>query len=229
MSNKLNIEIIIPENLNDITLGDYQEYITLEEPTEQDIFRIFYNLTPSDMYKIKSSDASYMVNQVVSILQHKPMHLNRFILGGVEFGMIPDLEEISYGENKDIVAYISEPRNWHRMMAVLYRPITKKTGDKYKIEEYDGSNKYSNVMKEAPLGVALGVMVFFWNLINALLSVTPNYIKKQTEKAMKMIDSSQIPESYLEENGEAIKSSLNYLKGTLEGLMRYQDYHSNNA
>jgi hypothetical protein len=49
----------------------------------------------------------------------------------------------------------------HKAMAVLFRPIKKKQGTKYLIEDYEGSHKYSELMKEIPLDVVMGAMVFF--------------------------------------------------------------------
>ena len=37
----MKIEVNIPENLNDITLGQYQEFLKIEEPTEEDILKVF--------------------------------------------------------------------------------------------------------------------------------------------------------------------------------------------
>jgi hypothetical protein len=67
----------------------------------------------------------------------------------------------------------------HKAMAVLFRPIKQKQGSKYLIEEYEGSHKYSERMKNMPLDVVLGAMVFFWNLTSALLNCIPNYLDKE--------------------------------------------------
>jgi len=40
----MKFEINIPENLNEITLGQYQELLRLEEPTDGDIVRILLTL-----------------------------------------------------------------------------------------------------------------------------------------------------------------------------------------
>ena len=35
----MKIEVNIPEDLNDITLGQYQEFIKIEDPSEEDILK----------------------------------------------------------------------------------------------------------------------------------------------------------------------------------------------
>ena len=53
-------------------------------------------------------------------------------------------------------------------MAILFRPITKRIGDKYLIEDYEGSDKYSELMQFAPLGAVMGAVVFFYHLSKEL-------------------------------------------------------------
>ena len=73
-------------------------------------------------------------------------------------------------------------------------------------------------MKEMPLGIVMGAMVFFYNLTNALLKAIPSYLEKQTEKE-------QTTGQISAENGEAIKKYIHLLKETSEDLMRLQTYH----
>ena len=131
---------------------------------------------------------------------------------------MPNLDDITYGENKDVTAYLNDWQTMHKAMAVLYRPIKQKLGARYLIEDYEGSHKYSEAMKEMPLGIVMGAMVFFYNLTNALLKAIPSYLEKQTEKE-------QTTGVISAENGEAIKKYIHLLKETSEDLMRLQTYH----
>jgi len=63
-------------------------------------------------------------------------------------------------------------------MAVMYRPIKKQHKELYSIEKYRGTDKYSEVMRNAPTSAYIGATVFFYNLLNELLSVMPDYINK---------------------------------------------------
>ena len=86
---------------------------------------------------------------------------------------------------------------------------------RYDIEEYKGSAKYSELMKQMPLDVALGAIVFFYNLTNALLKAIPNYLEKEAQKLQ--VNS--------QGNGEDTMRLIHSLKGTLDDLMRLQDFH----
>lgn len=215
----MKLEVNIPENLNDITLGQYQEFLKIEEPTEEDILKVFLNINIQGLVKIKAADVDTYANHITSLFNNEPEFQNRFDLRGQEFGFIPNLDEITYGENKDVTAYINDWQTMHKAMAVLYRPITNKLAKKYLIEEYEGSYKYSEAMKEMPLGVVMGSMVFFYNLTNDLLKAIPSYLEKEAKKG-------QMTGAISEENGEAIKKYIHSLKATSEDLKRLQDYPS---
>ena len=213
----MKIEINIPENLNDITLGQYQDFLKLENPTEEDVLRIFLRLDLKGLGKVKASDIEKYTNHINSLFEQEQKHTLKFNLNGLEFGFMPSLDEITYGENKDVTAYLNDWQTMHKAMSVLYRPIKQKLGSRYLIEDYEGSHKYSELMKLMPLGIVMGTTVFFWNLTNALLKVIPNFLEKQTQKEL-------TKGAISVENGEAIKSYIHSLKETSEDLMRLQTY-----
>jgi hypothetical protein len=142
----------------------------------------------------------------------------RFKMGGVEFGFIPNLEEMTQGEFVDLDTYISDWQEMHKAMAVLFRPITKKVNDKYQIEDYNGSITYSEVMKHAPIDVVLGATVFFYHLGNELMNSTLTYLEEnpQIQSLMSKHNS--------ENGGDGIALSMLSLRETLEDLVKYQNY-----
>lgn len=60
------------------------------------------------------------------------------ILDNVEYGFHPNLEEITLGEYADIETYMKNgiEDNLPKLMSVLYRPITEKSGTNYSIKAY---------------------------------------------------------------------------------------------
>jgi len=213
----MKIEVNIPENLNDITLGQYQEFLKIEEPTEEDILKVFLGLDLKGLGKIKAADVDKYAAHITSLFEQEQEHVLKFDLKGVQFGFMPSLDDITYGENKDVTAYLNDWQTMHKAMAVLYRPIKQKLGARYLIEDYEGSHKYSETMKQMPLGVVMGAMVFFYNLTNALLKAIPSYLAKQAKKE-------QTKGAISEENGEAIKKYIHLLKETSEDLTKLQTY-----
>jgi len=125
----MKFEINIPENLNEITLGQYQELLRLEEPTDGDIVRILLNIDLKGLGTIKDSDVDKYSERLTKLFDNKPSHSLKFNLQGVTFGFLPNIDEITYGENKDVTSYLNDWQTMHKAMSVLYRPITNKIGN----------------------------------------------------------------------------------------------------
>ena len=210
------MEIQVPTDLSEITLGQYQEYIALESPTEVDTISIFMNIDRSAVKTIKATSMDSLVEDINKLFKTEQRFLNRFKISGKEFGFIPKLDDITYGENKDISSYMKWD-TMHKAMAVMYRPITLKQRRKYLIEDYEGSHKYSEIMKSAPMDVVMGAMLFFSDLMNDLLSYIPNFLEQEQSKRL------------LESNGVDIQRFTHLLKVTLQDLRALQNYPYINA
>ena len=88
---------------------------------------------------------------------------------------------MSLGELIDVDSYIYKPKEFHKAMAVLFRPCKKYKNDMYTIEKYKGSDKYSDVMKEIPADVFVNAQVFFWNLGKDLVKNTLSSLDQTPE------------------------------------------------
>ena len=164
----MQIEINVPTSLNEITLEQYQRYLKATEETpdgsllDAKIIEIFCGIPVSESYKLKMSSVQAIVDILVDMLNEKPTHINRFSLDGVQYGFIPDLDEMSLGEYVDLDGNASDWQKMHVAMNVLYRPIKIKKGTKYSIQEYTAEDP--DKMKDMPLGVAIGSLFFFYKL-----------------------------------------------------------------
>ena len=164
----MQIEINVPTSLNEITLQQYQRYLKATEEIpdgsllDAKIIEIFCGIPVSESYKLKMSSVQSIVDILVDMLNEKPTHINKFSLDGVQYGFIPDLDEMSLGEYVDLDGNASDWQKMHIAMNVLYRPIKIKKGTKYSIQEYTAEDP--DKMKDMPLGVAIGSLFFFYNL-----------------------------------------------------------------
>ena len=214
----MQLEVSIPSTLKEVQLKDYQDFLLIENPSNDDLLKCILNINTKELGKIKDKDVDYLINHINKLFEQEHKFIPTFNLNGVAYGFIPNLDEITYGENKDVTSYINEWGNMHKAMAVLFRPLKQKQGHKYLIEEYEGSHKYSEVMKQMPLSVVLGAMVFFYNLTNELLNYIPSYLEKELIKEQTKGQISQ-------ENGEAIQNYIHLLKETLQDLNKLQSFH----
>ena len=123
-----------------------------------------------------------MSEDIAKLFDEKKPLKQTFEMKGVKFGMIPNLEDISFGEYIDLDNYISDWQNMHKAMAVLFRPITEKVKDQYNIEPYESADKYSEILKFMPIEITLGALVFFYDLGNVLVLALTNSLAEEVEK-----------------------------------------------
>jgi hypothetical protein len=194
----MRIEITIPESLDDITLEQYQVFSKIEEPTIDQTLTAFLNISQKELNMLPADKIEGFAEQINSVFEQDKQFTPTFVLNGVKYGFIPKLDSITYGENKDLTTYLNDFDNMNKAMAVMYRPIIHEQRGKYLIEDYEGSSKYSEVMKQAPLSVVLGATVFFYNLTNGLLKAIPNYLEEDLQKESKdLLKSGQITKKQL--------------------------------
>jgi len=191
------MKVIIPETLNEITLDQFlkfQKVIKAEDITEDILclamVTIFCRLTVEQARSIEAKDYNGIVLQLTDVLKQEPKFIQRFTLEGIEFGFIPNLDNITAGEYIDLDTYLKDEETHLNAMAILYRPIVSSIKEDYKIEAYESSDKYKDVMQFMPLDVYLGSLVFFYNLSNELLTATKVYFQqsKQAEELNRALE-----------------------------------------
>lgn len=206
----MRLSINVPEDLSEITLEQWQNFVKLEEPTDYDVLRCFYGIDTKGVFEMKANDVSRLVNHISQLLNDKPKELiTSFKLSGLNFGFMPKLDDMTYGENTDLTKYSRDPKEANKFMAVIYRPIVSEQFGKYNIEDYKGSSEYSELMKQAPLSAYLSAQVFFWNLTNDLLNYIPTYLKEESQHLTA-------------ESGESMQALLNSLEINLRELTELQ-------
>jgi hypothetical protein len=229
----MKVKIQIPEDLSEVTLEQYQYLMEIQNPDDDDEFAarklisVLCKIPLSQVMYIDYSSASELLAKFNQMFSEEKMMYTRFKLNNVEFGFIPDIEKISFGEYIDCEKYMSSWKTMHNAMAVLYRPIVKTKGDKYEIEPYEGSATYEEVMKAMPLSVALGANVFFWNLVSELLEGLIVYLQNEVKKEVDL----KIIAKYLNlpEDGDGINQFMELQKATLRDLKKLPVYHLTNV
>jgi len=172
--------------------------------------------------KMKQQDLNYAVGKITELFKKIPDLVTKFTLNGIEFGFIPNLNDMSSGEYMDLDGYIIDWEDSHKSLAVLYRPIKQKSGNKYLIEDYEGSDKYSELMLDAPMDVVLSSKVFFWTLGRELLKSTMDSLAESKQMSI-------VNKHNLEKDGVGILQSMPYHRAMLEDLMKLPNYPLINA
>ena len=140
-----------------------------------------------DVLNIDAKQAQDIAIEIYAVLNQKAEFKDKFELNGIEYGFIPNLEDLSLGEYIDLETYLKDQKNLNKVAAVMYRPITKKYSDLYDIENYSASLKRQQDMKDAPIGIISQAVVFFYNIVNELLKDFPHYLETQSKKVQETI------------------------------------------
>ena len=210
---KKQIEITVPHDFSAITLKQYIQFQkdmdTHEGNTEaQDAFLV-YNLTGMTPDMLKELDGEVISNirkDLTKLLQKTDYPLQRNItLEGVEYGFEPNLSQMPYGAYLDISKFENIQLNddWPTILSILYRPVKKRKGALYEIEQYNGVEPWDeDKWWEVGMDFHFGCFFFFIRLYKDLVKGTLNSLKNQEGISPNI-------KSILEESGEAIQQLSN--------------------
>jgi len=219
----MKVQINVPDSLKDITLEQYQKFEKLNTEENKDssfllqkMIEIFCNLNLRDVANIKYKSVQEITKHLNKVFDVKTDLTPTFKLGGIEFGFIPVLDDMTLGEYIDLDTYLGDWENMHKAMNVLYRPITVNNKNRYNIEDYKESDN-TELFKDMPLDIAMGSLVFFWNLNSELLQITLKYLNQETRKMT--LEQRQV----LEKNGDGYPLSMDSLKKILPDLIQLQN------
>jgi len=208
-------QVIVPDSLNEITLEQYQKYLSIQDKNEDETFlaikmiEIFCGIKADLVLKMKATSIKDITSVLSEMFNQSPPLVKEFKMNGIDYGFIPKLEDMTFGEYVDLDTNIGDFDNMHKAMAVLYRPITQRYRDKYLISEYTGDD--SEKMKDMPMDAVLGSILFFYHLGTDLSRTMLNYLEE--EEAMNIVQ-----QQILEKSGGGINQFSHSLKGILEDL-----------
>lgn len=220
--------IVLPSSLRGLSLSDYQSLMEIidnysESPNEmQDrIVHHFIGGDLSDVKKLRIDEYQLVLNNALEVLKMREDFRPVIEVDGIKMGFITKLEDMTAGEYIDLETYIVDVQNWHRAMAVLYRPIdvVKKNGWRHKmfsysIVDYEGTGEHGDRMKMMSAADAIGCMLFFWTLRRDLLRITVTSLEKQQRKR----GISQTERESLQKIIDGINISISLLGETLPSM-----------
>ena len=188
----MKLTITYPDSWADIKYSQYMNYfkqvrsyegtdqferISLEAaaihfcnvPTE-----LLYSLPEDNLHKVKTH-----LQTLFSTAPDTPL-TNMFQVDETNYGFIPSLDDMTYGEYLDLANYCDTKSMWDNMpiiMSILYRPVNKQLGKQYTIQPYTGTNDdrielFKHVLT---MDVVFGATGFFLALQAELLTGTLTY------------------------------------------------------
>jgi len=211
----MRVKISVPNDLSEIKLWQYQKFLEIQKQNKDENFlaskmiEIFCGIELKDAYKMKAKDVHRITGILADMFEQKPVLINRFYLNNIEYGFIPNLDEMTLGEYVDLDTYLPKWEEIEKAMAVLYRPITKTYKGKYQIEDYTAQGQ--DAYKDMPMSIVFGAMFFFYRLGIDLSKIMTVYLEQNKDIH------SQLSHS-LGKNGDGINQFMHSLKGILEDL-----------
>lgn len=227
------IKLIVPDSLEEVTLGQYQEYLKatdgLNEEVDADkinkkLIEAFCGIEYDLVDSIPLADIEKVLEALRIAFERDYDHTLRFDLLDVDMGFIPKLDDMSLGEYIDCENYIGDWQDMHKAMAVLYRPVNFKKGDKYTVAPYKPSDEISELMREMPLSVVMGCTVFFYRLGMTLSKATLSYIRQTLQSPI-----NSALKTALEKSGDGINQYTHSLKEMSEDLTKLQPFRYTNV
>jgi len=171
------LEIKVPNDYSAITLKKFlqmqKDLKMYEDDEEAKIATLFYhlcNVEPGMMQRIDTNTFTQIKNQLLSFVAQEKFDLIPFVdINGIKYGFEPNLSEIAYGAYVDISKYdeLNINENWEKIMAILYRPVTKEIGKLYEIASYTGKEPTEH-WRDVNMDVHFGALFFFINLSKVL-------------------------------------------------------------
>ena len=136
-------------------------------------------------------DVAIIMGKIAELQSEQGTVLKKvFEIDGVEYGMHPNLDDITLGEYADIESLIKEglEQNMAELMAVLFRPITERNGSAYTIKAYDGDiTLRAEEMKKMSAQQVQSCLVFFWRLGNEFLKIMPSVLQERAKEMKKVL------------------------------------------
>ena len=190
------VKLTIPETWTDITIGEYQKYIEIQESKKSDKKKVIESLAllckidTSIVKKIAYKDLLEIMDILKKLIDTEPdkqKFRKTFILKNDKYGFCPNLSNITTGEYIDLEAFCKKPiEHLHIIMSILYRPVTFERNERYAIEPYNPDEFKEELFKDCPMDIALSSLGFFLNLGEQLARISHNYLKQQEAKQQRV-------------------------------------------
>jgi hypothetical protein len=209
---KKEVKINVPTNWKSVTLRQYlklqKDLVAYGDDEVSHTATLLYHLCgvkPHWIPQLPTDVLNSIKTDLRGFMGDSNYPLQRIItINGTEYGFEPNLSTMAYAAYLDITKWekITIDKNWSKIMAILYRPITKKTLSLYQIEDYDSNKSDSELFDELGMDIHFGAMFFFLHTLTDLVNDILNSLKE--------VELPPNIKSILEKNGEAIKQLYNY-------------------
>ena len=192
------IELTIPTDWNDITIGMYQDFVRInkkkfdsDEERTAELICALCKVEQNQLERFKYKDLKYIVKKISKLMDSEiddKTLVKKVDFKGSKLGLIPNFSSITLGEFVDIEDYCKDTySNLHKLMSVMYRPIVKEKGDRYKIEEYKPDEFKVDEYLDFPIVASMSSLSFFFHLGTQLKLALLKYSTREVDQKIKKL------------------------------------------
>ena len=167
----------LPTSWSEVSLEQYSKLmIALENDSSNEIEAVIKTLEAlvgidvSTLSKVPLKYLKTAYAELSTLTATMPStELKRIIdVDGTAYGFIPDFDALTFGEFCDLDNYLQDSwNNLDKILAILYRRVIKREGDKYKIEPYsldDIKERRELFKNNLSIDTIYGSLVFFYTI-----------------------------------------------------------------
>jgi hypothetical protein len=132
------MRIEVPTSLEQITIKQFLKWKHATENSSEEflpfqLVSIFCNIELNEVIRIPLKQFEEIIFTIGQALEETPKHVRRFTMNGIDYGFIPNFDNVTTAEYVDLDTYIDT--DVLKAMMVMYRPIENKFGkDLYNIK-----------------------------------------------------------------------------------------------
>jgi hypothetical protein len=172
------------DSWSDVTLEKWMQVIDAETGSKtkqaEETIAALSDIPNKLVKELSLKDVAIIMGKVAELQSKQNTVLRKVIeIDGVEYGMHPDLSEITLGEYADIESFIKDglEKNMPEIIAVLFRPITERKNDIYTIKAYTGDIRIrAEEMKKMSAEQVQSCLVFFYHFVMIFLKILPSFL-----------------------------------------------------
>jgi hypothetical protein len=183
------------DSWSDVSLSKWMQVISIKtgsKTTEAEETIAALSDIPQKLVKeLSLRDVAVLMNKIAELQSEQNTALKKVIeIDGVEYGMHPNLDDITLGEYADIETIIKDglEKNMPEVMAILFRPVTEKNGEAYTIEAYDGEIAIrAEQMNKMSAEQVQSALVFFYHFATAFMKAMPSFLLARSQEMKKQL------------------------------------------
>jgi hypothetical protein len=185
--------LTIPTGWDDVTIRQFQDYtraMDLANTTREKIVATLTTMCNIDEAHVMHlpSPTTEKIMKTLTFLGELPRGdeplVQTFNFGDVDFGFIPNWTRLTLGEYVDLETYTTNGNmveNLHKVLAIMYRPITNRALHQYEIASYEPSDEMANIMMDVTMDIAISAAVFFYTIAERFAIDMGHYLNQRME------------------------------------------------